>query len=72
MMQEYNNVKGYYEKLRRRIQDEEDSDDSVFIKPGIKRIYILDGKFLSKIILITLTSSFCEIKLRNKCVICDR
>jgi hypothetical protein len=27
MMQEYNNVKGYYEKLRRRIQDEEDSDD---------------------------------------------
>ena len=27
MMQEYNNVKAYYEKLRRRIQDEEDSDD---------------------------------------------
>ena len=27
MMQEYNNVKAYYEKLRRRILDEEDSDD---------------------------------------------
>ena len=27
MMQEYNNVKAYYEKLWRRIQDEEDSDD---------------------------------------------
>ena len=27
IMQEYNNVKAYYEKLRRRIQDEEDSDD---------------------------------------------
>ena len=27
MMQEYNNVKTYYEKLRRRIRDEEDSDD---------------------------------------------
>ncbi len=27
MMQEYNNVKAYYEKLRRRIRDEEDSDD---------------------------------------------
>ena len=27
MMQEYNNVKTYYEKLLRRIQDEEDSDD---------------------------------------------
>ena len=27
IMQEYNSVKAYYEKLRRRIQDEEDSDD---------------------------------------------
>ena len=27
MMLEYNNVIAYYEKLRRRIQDEEDSDD---------------------------------------------
>ena len=27
MKQEYNNIKTYYEKLRRRIQDEEDSDD---------------------------------------------
>ena len=27
MMQEYNKVKAYYEKLRRRIQDEDDSDD---------------------------------------------
>ena len=27
IMQEYNRVKAYYEKLRRRIQDEEDSDD---------------------------------------------